>query len=134
MCPGTELNRYDRCGSQDFKSCVSTSSTTGAVVFIYIKRAFIFYPKKLNCMTCGSSRFNRDVSTSSTTGAIIPKKNPPAKTDGLMSGRPGSNRPPRPWQGRALPNELLPLIKKYSIIPIAIGRATSACYLTNKRT
>ena len=26
-----------------------------------------------------------------------------------MSGRPGSNRPPRPWQGRALPNELLPL-------------------------
>src|SRR6187431_1825021 len=73
MCPGTELNRYDRCGSQDFKSCVSTSSTTGA---------------------------------------IIQKKNPPAKTDGLMSGRPGSNRPPRPWQGRALPNELLPLIIK----------------------
>ena len=30
MCPGTELNRYDRCGSQDFKSCVSTNSTTGA--------------------------------------------------------------------------------------------------------
>ena len=46
-----------------------------------------------------------------------------------MSGRPGSNRPPRPWQGRALPNELLPLIKKCSTIPIAIGRATSACYL-----
>ena len=77
-CPGTELNRYDRCGSQDFKSCVSTSSTTGAT--------------------------NQ-------------KKNPPARTDGLLSGRPGSNRPPRPWQGRALPNELLPLD-----------------YLTNKRT
>ena len=30
-CPGTELNRYDRCGSQDFKSCVSTNSTTGAL-------------------------------------------------------------------------------------------------------
>lgn len=30
MCPGTDLNRYDRCGSQDFKSCVSTNSTTGA--------------------------------------------------------------------------------------------------------
>ena len=73
-CPGTELNRYDRCGSQDFKSCVSTSSTTGA---------------------CGNQ-----------------KKNPPAETDGLVSGRPGSNRPPRPWQGRALPNELLPLIIK----------------------
>lgn len=28
MCPGSDLNRYDRCGSQDFKSCVSTSSTT----------------------------------------------------------------------------------------------------------
>ena len=26
----------------------------------------------------------------------------------MWSGRPGSNRPPRPWQGRALPNELLP--------------------------
>jgi hypothetical protein len=31
---------------------------------------------------------------------------------GLQSGRPGSNRPPRPWQGRALPNELLPQILK----------------------
>ncbi len=29
--------------------------------------------------------------------------------DGIfLSGKPGSNRPPRPWQGRALPNELLP--------------------------
>ena len=50
----------------------------------------------------------------------------------FMSGRPGSNRPPRPWQGRALPNELLPLIKKCSTIPIAIGRATSADILNNK--
>jgi hypothetical protein len=25
-----------------------------------------------------------------------------------MSGRPGSNWPPQPWQGCALPNELLP--------------------------
>ena len=30
----------------------------------------------------------------------------------FWSGRPGSNRPPRPWQGRALPNELLPHIKE----------------------
>ena len=30
MCPGTDLNRYDRCGSQDFKSCVSTNFTTRA--------------------------------------------------------------------------------------------------------
>ena len=28
-----------------------------------------------------------------------------------MSERPGSNRPPRPWQGRALPNELLSQLK-----------------------
>ena len=25
---GTESNRHSRCGEQDFKSCVSTSSTT----------------------------------------------------------------------------------------------------------
>ncbi len=31
VCPGTDLNRYDRCGSQDFKSCVSTNFTTRAV-------------------------------------------------------------------------------------------------------
>ncbi|MDB5226618.1 MAG: hypothetical protein JWN78_811 [Bacteroidota bacterium] len=29
-CPGTDLNRYSRCGEQDFKSCVSTNSTTRA--------------------------------------------------------------------------------------------------------
>ena len=30
LCPGTDLNRYSRCGEQDFKSCVSTNSTTRA--------------------------------------------------------------------------------------------------------
>lgn len=30
LCPGTELNRYSHCCEQDFKSCVSTNSTTGA--------------------------------------------------------------------------------------------------------
>jgi heme exporter protein B len=29
-CPGTELNRYGHCWPQDFKSCVSTNSTTRA--------------------------------------------------------------------------------------------------------
>ena len=38
MCPGTELNRYDRFGSQDFKSCVSTSSTTGATLLVPISQ------------------------------------------------------------------------------------------------
>ena len=36
------------------------------------------------------------------------KKIPPFRGTFRLSGRPGSNRPPRPWQGRALPNELLP--------------------------
>ena len=30
MCPRRELNPYSPYGPQDFKSCVSTSSTTGA--------------------------------------------------------------------------------------------------------
>jgi hypothetical protein len=29
-CPRRELNPHSRCGEQDFKSCVSTSSTTRA--------------------------------------------------------------------------------------------------------
>ena len=37
-----------------------------------------------------------------------------------MSGRPGSNRPPRPWQGRALPNELLPLNKEHLFLGLQI--------------
>ncbi len=69
-CPRRELNPYSRCGEQDFKSCVSTNSTTGAV-------------KK---------------------NPVLPR----AERENFVSGRPGSNRPPRPWQGRALPNELLP--------------------------
>ncbi len=31
---GTESNRHSRCGEQDFKSCVSTSSTTRVKNFI----------------------------------------------------------------------------------------------------
>jgi hypothetical protein len=30
LCPGPELNRHDPCGSQDFKSGVSTNFTTMA--------------------------------------------------------------------------------------------------------
>ena len=68
---GWELNPHSHCCEQDFKSCVSTSSTT---------------------------RVNGSEKKSPLTGG------------NLLSGRPGSNRPPRPWQGRALPNELLPLV------------------------
>jgi hypothetical protein len=71
--PGWELNPHEHCCPQDFKSCVSTSSTTR-----------------------------------------VSKKNPDYVGTNPQSGRPGSNRPPRPWQGRALPNELLPhYVKNY---------------------
>jgi hypothetical protein len=78
---------------------VSTNSTTGAL-------------KKEQFLHCCAPRFYRGVSTNSTTGATerTSKKNPACS--GILSGRPGSNRPPRPWQGRALPNELLPLLKE----------------------
>ena len=75
---GTESNRHSHYCEQDFKSCVSTSSTTRVTLFVLYKYKTNFEKK---------SRHRRDI---------------------LLSGRPGSNRPPRPWQGRALPNELLP--------------------------
>jgi hypothetical protein len=67
---GRESNPYERFGSQDFKSCVSTSSTTPAGGdLITDKKSTVF---------CGA-----------------------------WSERRGSNPRPRPWQGRALPAELL---------------------------
>ena len=39
MCPRRESNPYDRFGSQDFKSCVSTSSTTGATLYYLNKKS-----------------------------------------------------------------------------------------------
>ena len=93
-CPRRESNPYRRCGRQDFKSCVSTSSTTGAICFTFISA------------NLGALEFL----------IVFSKKNvskQKIQTHGLdsWSGRPGSNRPPRPWQGRALPNELLPHVK-----------------------
>ena len=43
MCPRRELNPYRPYGPQDFKSCVSTSSTTGAMV---ITKELSIYPKR----------------------------------------------------------------------------------------
>ena len=71
-----ELNPHPPYSEQDFKSCVSTNSTTPVTRTNIIKRRL----KK------------RQI-----TKAICL----------ILSERPGSNRPPRPWQGRALPNELL---------------------------
>jgi hypothetical protein len=67
LVPGAGLEPARPQWSQDFKSCVSTSSTTWAFV-----------------------------------------KKPPGQR-GFLSGRRDSNPRPRPWQGRALPTELLPL-------------------------
>ena len=63
MYPGRDLNPHDHYWPQDFKSCVSTSSTTRAIDIMLNKK---------------------------------------------WSGRRDSNPRPRPWQGRALPTELLP--------------------------
>ena len=71
MCPGPGSNRHGHYCPQDFKSGVSTNSTTGATL----------------------------------------KKNPPLE-GGSWSERRDSNPRPRPWQGRALPAELLSLIIK----------------------
>ena len=76
-CPGRESNPHSRCGEQDFKSCVSTSSTTRAFAIVPI--SVKYYPKQK-----------------------IPS------FDGILSGRRDSNPRPQPWQGCALPAELLP--------------------------
>ena len=80
--PGTELNRHSHYCEKDFKSFVSTNSTTRVNIFKNILH------NKKKC-----------------------RKKIPTKAGISVSERPGSNRPPRPWQGRALPNELLSHIK-----------------------
>ncbi len=119
------------CGPPRLYRGVSTNSTTGAIIYIITRTKLIILSLSISC---GPPRLYRGVSTNSTTGAIndlkitclnfgvghldalvvsiisaIFKKNPPPiGQEDFWSGRPGSNRPPRPWQGRALPNELLP--------------------------
>ena len=78
-CPRRESNPYSRCGEQDFKSCVSTSSTTRAIGGKY---SFKKNPE------AGSFRIRDNFY--------------------LLSGRRDSNARPQPWQGCALPAELLP--------------------------
>ena len=51
LCPGSDLNRYDRCGSQDFKSCVSTNSTTRANgLKVQIKMMHFLFQKKSSAL------------------------------------------------------------------------------------
>ena len=71
-------------------------------IFNFSKCTQILFIQRTTSKSC--------VSTSSTTKAsdVRLKKNPILSSqEGFWSERPGSNRPPRPWQGRALPNELL---------------------------
>jgi hypothetical protein len=80
VCPGTELNRYGHCCPQDFKSCVSTNSTTGACLPIlsrfqsggnYIKNLKTILQRTVTDIAVHPD-FNRGVSTNSTTGACLP--------------------------------------------------------------
>ena len=41
----------------------------------------------------------------------LPRKCSTPELQWLLSGKPGSNRPPTAWKAVALPNELLPLFK-----------------------
>jgi hypothetical protein len=72
-------------------------------IFNFSKRTQILFNQRTMSKSC--------VSTSSTTKASSSdlKKSQSEERD-FWSERPGSNRPPRPWQGRALPNELLSLV------------------------
>ena len=73
-CPRRESNPHSPFGKQDFKSCASTSSATGATY---------------NVVKIKNSINQR-------------------RMEFLLSGRRGSNPRPQPWQGCALPTELLP--------------------------
>ena len=82
----------------------------------WCKNYFKNYALQTHKAIAGYPDSNRDVSTNSTIRAT--KKNPSTtRRKDSWSGRPGSNRPPRPWQGRALPNELLPQIKELLNLP-----------------
>ncbi len=83
LCPRQELNLHPTCVGQDFKSCVSTSSTTRAEDFFLARKGDSFLP------------------------GWAETKNSTA-WGGTLSGRRGSNPRPQPWQGCALPTELLP--------------------------
>ena len=107
MCPGTELNRYPRFGGQDFKSCVSTSSTTGAnTVFSFRFSVFGFR------FSVGCYRTTANCKLIAVNSKIHKQKIPPLGME--LSGRRGSNPRPQPWQGCALPTELLPHVPRIS--------------------
>src|SRR3569833_3240032 len=94
LCPRRESNPYLPFGKQDFKSCASTSSATGAPL------SGKNHLKIKNSINQWQMEF-------------------------FLSGRRGSNPRPQPWQGCALPTELLPhnhrraFIRQFPIHPPA---------------
>ena len=99
---------------------VSTRSLSGFARYSHLKgfaeftEFYIFnFSKCTQILFIQRTMSKSCVSTSSTTKASIQRlKKKPEPKFGILSERPGSNRPPRPWQGRALPNELLSLIQE----------------------
>ena len=79
-CPRRGSNPHEHCCSQDFKSCVSTGFTTRA-----------------SFLPVSSKRIRK-----------VQKKFHRPGTMEFQSGRRDSNPRPSPWQGDALPAELLP--------------------------
>ncbi len=96
----TRVNSYFFLSLQPFTSCIYKSNISISISVTRMLRIPIFIGTCLP--TCS------DLYRSSTTRVNRPKKIPAETGRDCLSGRPGSNRPPRPWQGRALPNELLP--------------------------
>jgi hypothetical protein len=80
VCPGRDSNPHSPYGPRDFKSLVSTISPPGPVPM----NGFV---------TATSTAENNDAS----------------REEGILSEKRDSNPRPRPWQGRALPTELLSL-------------------------
>ena len=90
--PGRDLNPHSHFWPQDFKSCVSTDFTT---------RAEQFPVSSFQLPVMGKN--------------ALKKQAPLGRRGDYLSGKRDSNSRPSPWQGDALPTELLPLIKNYEL-------------------
>jgi hypothetical protein len=62
--------------------------------------------------------------------SLYNKKRKPAASFGIWSGRRVSNSRPQPWQGCALPTELLPHSQQTCIIEDQVFLSSASCTLT----
>ena len=102
-CPGPDLNRYGDFSPTDFKSVVSTNFTTRAGIW---RRD----PE--------SNWANRICNPGHNRFAIAPLKMTKGKLGAfpwIWSGKRVSNSRPQPWQGCALPTELFPQFRHYTL-------------------